>query len=107
MATNTQGQADQVARGLHTIKTRMPKLYEAIQARAVSEPAVYVLVRRGLRGEANCFYGCEAGHVVGTPFAGEAWVKTTSFLKEQAVQFGLGFLVMWGDGLAKEKSDGA
>lgn len=70
---------------LQIIKTKMPETYKAIQARenGVTEdfdgkpvvviPAygsgIYSLVRRGLRGEANCFWAMEAGHVMGTPFS--------------------------------------
>lgn len=89
--------AEEVQQVLHTIKTRMPKLYEAIQERAKNVPGVYAQVRAGLRGEANQFYGCEAGHVVGTPFGGERWASTLALLKDQSLQFGFGFLVMWGD----------
>lgn len=53
------------------IKTRMPMTYEQIQRKAAQQGnAVYTLVRRALRGEANCFWAVEAGNVVGTPFAG-------------------------------------
>lgn len=56
---------DQVAQ----IKRDMPETYKAILAKAevMGRPA-YALVRRGLRGEANCFYAFERGRVVGTPF---------------------------------------
>ena len=51
------------------IKTRMPETYAAIQAKAAQQGnGVYTLVRRGIRGQANCFWATEAGHVVGTPF---------------------------------------
>lgn len=93
---------EQVQQALHTIKTRMPKLYEAIQIRAKDVPGVYAQVRRGLAGQPNQFYGCEAGHVVGTPFGGDRWAAMTALLKDQAVQFGLGFLVMWGDSNAAQ-----
>lgn len=69
---------------LQIIKTKMPETYKAIQVRekgvttdidgkpAVLIPAygseVYALVRRGLRGEPNCFWAMEAGWVMGTPF---------------------------------------
>ena len=51
------------------IKAHMPEVYKSIQAKAaeIGKPA-FGLVRRGLRGEANCFYAFEAGRVVGTPF---------------------------------------
>lgn len=73
-----------VSAQLNTIKAHMPETYKAIQARVkgVSEvvagrqvmvvPAygsdVFALVRRGLRGEPNCFWAMECGHVMGTPF---------------------------------------
>lgn len=59
---NTQDQ-------IQIIKTKMPETYKAIQIKAgqVGNEA-YALVKRGLRGEANCFWAMEAGHVVGTPF---------------------------------------
>ena len=88
---------EDVEQDLHTIRTRMPKLYEAIKERAKMQPEVYALVRRGLRGESNCFYAMEAGHVMGAPFAGERWAKVADVLREQALQFGFGFVVMWGD----------
>lgn len=83
MDTRTH-QAVDVSAQLQIIKTKMPETYKAIQERvkgvteqvagktAVLVPAygndVYTLVRRGLRGEPNCFWAMEAGHVVGTPF---------------------------------------
>ena len=55
--------------GLNTIKTYMPNVYAVIQDRAQSMGnEAYALVRRGLAGQAGCFYAFEAGHVVGTPF---------------------------------------
>jgi hypothetical protein len=51
------------------IKTRMPETYQAIQDKAkVIGNDAFALVKRGLRGEPNCFWAMEAGHVVGTPF---------------------------------------
>lgn len=51
------------------IKQYMPETYKGIQAKAaeIGKPA-FALVRRALRGEANCFYAFERGRVVGTPF---------------------------------------
>lgn len=55
--------------GLHTIKTRMPNVYATIQDKAQHMGnEAFALVRRGLAGQAGCFYAFEAGHVVGTPF---------------------------------------
>lgn len=58
-----------VAALIDEIKAYMPETYKSIQAKAkeVGNDA-YVLVRRGLRGEANCFYAFERGRVMGTPF---------------------------------------
>ncbi|PQA78702.1 hypothetical protein [Rhodoferax sp. TS-BS-61-7] len=69
---------------IQIIKTKMPETYKAIQDREkgvtdvidgkrvtvipVYGAEVYALVRRGLRGEPNCFWAMEAGYVMGTPF---------------------------------------
>ena len=59
-----------VAATIDIIKSQMPETYKYIQAKAEEIGNVaYELVRRGLRGEANCFYAVEAGRVVGTPFS--------------------------------------
>jgi hypothetical protein len=51
------------------IKRHMPETYKSIRAKAaVIGNVAYELVRRGLRGEANCFYAFESARVVGTPF---------------------------------------
>lgn len=79
MDTLTTRSAEDVQRGLATIKNRMPNTYEYINAQAKEREVfvdgkvaseVYALVKRGLRGEANCFWAMEAGYVVGTPFDG-------------------------------------
>ena len=55
---------------INEIKAYMPETYASIQAKAqVVGNVAYELVRRGLRGEANCFYAFERGRVVGTPFS--------------------------------------
>jgi hypothetical protein len=54
---------------VNDIKRLMPETYRAIQAKAAEMGnQAYELVRRGLRGEPNCFYAFEGGRVVGTPF---------------------------------------
>lgn len=54
---------------VNEIKRYMPETYKAIQAKAADiGNQAYELVRRGLRGEANCFYAFEGGRVVGAPF---------------------------------------
>lgn len=75
------------------IKAHMPEVYLSIQAKAaaIGKPA-FALVRRGLRGEPNCFYAFERGRVVGTPF------NQTDVMAEIAkymVQFGCTHIVIW------------
>jgi len=84
-ANKSEAELDAMVKaGIDLIKTRMPETYKSIQARengvvdeiegkpVVMVPAygkaVYTLVRRGIRGEANMFYAFERGNVVGTPF---------------------------------------
>lgn len=51
------------------IKAHMPEVYQCIKAKAEEMgKEAYALVRRGLRGEPNCFYAFERGYVKGTPF---------------------------------------
>lgn len=75
------------------IKAYMPEVYQAIQAKAaaIGKPA-FGLVRRGLRGEANCFYAFERGYVVGTPF-NQADVMPE--IAKYMVQFGCMHIVVW------------
>lgn len=82
-----------VAQQLDLIKQRMPLVYGAIKERAADMgKAAYGLVRRGLRGEANCFYAFEKGHVVGTPFAhGPITAEAAALM----VQFGAAFVCFW------------
>lgn len=59
-----------VAAMIEIIKRQMPETYKHIQAKAAEiGNLAYELVRRGLRGEKNCFYAIEGGRVVGTPFS--------------------------------------
>ena len=66
MDTRTAGDVNSL---IQQIKSFMPETYKSIQAKAerIGNDA-FSLVRRGLRGEANCFWAMEAGRVVGTPF---------------------------------------
>lgn len=82
----------QVAAGLSLIKGRLPLTYAAIQSRAQQHgQGAFALVRRSLRGEPNCFYALEAGHVVGTPFNQVLTPDVAALM----VQFETGFVVMW------------
>ena len=75
------------------IKAHMPETYKAIQAKAteIGKPA-FALVRRGLRGEANCFYAFERGHVVGTPFS---LADITRDIAQYMVTFGISHVCVW------------
>jgi hypothetical protein len=75
------------------IKAHMPETYKAIHAKAaVIGKLAFALVRRGLRGEANCFYAFERGHVVGTPFS---LVEVTGDIAQYMVTFGVSHAVVW------------
>lgn len=87
------GQQVDVQARVQLIKAQMPETYAAIVAKAgeIGNEA-YALVRRGLRGEPNCFYAMERGHVVGAPFnLPDVQADMARFM----VQFGCAFLVMW------------
>lgn len=86
-----------VEQQIANIKANMPETYRSILAKAaaIGKPA-FALVRRGLRGDVNCFYAFEHGHVVGTPF------NQTNVMPEIAkymVQFGCEHIVVWSNEL--------
>lgn len=68
MDTRTDSAGDVNAK-LQQIKAHMPETYKLIQEKAalIGNDA-FALVRKGLRGEPNCFYAVESGFVMGTPF---------------------------------------
>jgi hypothetical protein len=84
---------EEVAQVLQVIKTKMPNVYAAIQAKATEiGPEAFSLVRQGIRGEPYKFYAFEAGHVVGTPFAGHPIeADVASFM----CSFGCPFVCLW------------
>ena len=95
MDSKTNPKAD-IERGLALIKGRMPSTYAAIQARAQAQGAVtFAHVRRGLGGQANNFWACEGGYVVGTPFANQAIERDTAW---SMVAFGVDSLVIFAQG---------
>lgn len=97
-------QPDPVAAGLALIKGRMPRTYADIQAQAKARGnEAFTLVRRALKGERNCFYAVEAGHVVGAPF--DHVDAETGMLAALGSQFGIGFMTLWP--LAEEVAHGA
>lgn len=58
-----------LAAKIEEIKRCMPATYASIKDKAtVIGNEAFTWVRRGLRGEPNCFYALEAGRVAGTPF---------------------------------------
>lgn len=109
MDTWTADEARQrVDEGLALIKSGMPETYKAVQAKAGEiGAAAFALVRRALRGEPGCFWACERGHVVGTPFAGQPIEREVAQL---LVQFGASFVCIWGQPapvVQQEAGDGA
>lgn len=87
---------NEVAAKIEEIKRYMPEVYQSIQAHAAPSELgseAFALVRRGLRGEANCFYAFEAGRVVGTPFSMPGSIMADVAL--QMVQFGVKHCVIW------------
>ena len=99
------GQQVDVQARVQLIKAQMPDTYEAIKDKAsdIGNDA-YSLVRRGLRGEANCFYAMERGHVVGTPFN---LPNVQDDVARLVLQFGCTFMVMWAPEACKGAADGA
>lgn len=86
------------------IKRFMPEVYKAIQAKAVEVGNVaYEVVRRSLRGEANCFYAFEGGRVVGTPFSAG---PLTAEVAAAMVTFGCAFVCIFcpSEAVAKDAS---
>lgn len=78
---------------IEEIKRFMPETYKGIQAKAAEAGNVaFELVRRGLRGEVNCFYALEGGRVVGTPFD---MPGIKSDLALYMVEFGCGYVCLF------------
>ncbi len=66
---DTPRPAEDVEAKIAQIKAHMPNTYASIKLKAQQVGGqAYELVRRGLRGERDCFYAIEAGYVVGTAF---------------------------------------
>ena len=104
---DTSRTAEEVEALKRTIKAHMPETYKAIQARAADDDLgreAFGLVTRGLRGEPNCFYAMERGHVVGTPFT---MPDVSAELAAYMVRFGCQFLIMWAPGAQKGGQHGA
>ncbi|MDO9235987.1 MAG: hypothetical protein Q7U28_08145 [Aquabacterium sp.] len=78
------------------IKQFMPETYASIKSKseAIGNEA-FVLVRRGLRGEANCFYAFEQGRVMGTPFT---LTDIARDVAQAMVTFGCAHVCIWAEG---------
>ena len=93
MSEQPVAQRVDVAVIIETIKRDMPETYKAIKAKAAEIGNVaFELVRKGLRGEANCFYAFEAGRVVGTPFAAG---PLPDHVARMMVEFGCAFVCIF------------
>lgn len=80
---------------IEEIKRFMPETYKSIKAKAdVIGNDAYVLVRRGLRGEANCFYAMEQGRVVGSPFT---MTEIARDVAQYMVTFGCTYVCIWAE----------
>lgn len=90
---DTRTAKDDVEEKIKEIKAYMPETYKSIRERAekVGRPA-FEMVRRGLRGEPNCFYAFEGGRVVGAPFNR---TDITAEIAKYMVQFGCDHIVVW------------
>lgn len=89
---------------MHLIQTRMPETYAQIKRRAAQDGnGVYGLVRRGIRGQAGCFWAMEAGQVVGTPFGAQVSAQVAAAM----VQFGCAHVCIIAELPAAGGSNGA
>jgi hypothetical protein len=86
-------QMQTVEEQIASIKAHMPQVYDAIKAMAAEKgKATFGFVRRGLKGEPNCFYANERGHVMGSPFN---QVEATVDIACCMVRFGVSHFVIW------------
>lgn len=97
------GKADPAVEQIAQIKAHMPRVYESISAKSKEIGAeAFALVRRGARGEGDCFYAFEGGRVVGTPFC----QAVTADVAMAMVEFGVAFVCVW-PATAGKGGDGA
>ena len=93
---------ESVEQQIANIKANMPETYKSIQVKAQAIGKVaFAYVRRGLRGEPNCFYAFERGHVVGVPFFQP---DVTPVLAHNMVAFGSNHAVVWHEDSAAPSS---
>jgi uncharacterized Fe-S cluster-containing radical SAM superfamily enzyme len=88
-----------VSAQIEEIKRFMPETYKTIKAKAEAiGNEAFVLVRSGLRGEANMFYAFEGGRVVGTPFS---LVDVARDIAQIMVTFGCTHVCIWAESTVK------
>lgn len=53
------------------LRQLMPKVAEIVNEKRTELGKGYVnaMIKRGMAGEPNCFYACEGGRIIGTPFS--------------------------------------
>lgn len=104
---DTKAASIDVKAKIDEIKRFMPETYASIKAKASAiGNEAFVQVRRGLRGEANCFYAFEQGRVVGTPFT---LTEVARDVAQYMVTFGCVHVCIWADmrNQPSEATDGA
>ena len=89
MDTWTPEQQRLIEQGQQLIKAKMPSTYAKIKAEAEKDARVWGLVRRGLTGEANCFWAVECGQTVGSPFVGAVGLDWAA---QAMAQFGCAYV---------------
>jgi len=93
---DTPEQQQLIEVGIAAIKAHMPEVYASIRAQSdLIGKGAFALVRRGLKGETNCFYASERGRVVGTPFTGPH-LGLMIDVSNLMVEFGVKHVAMWG-----------
>lgn len=71
------------------MRQQMPETADYIDQRRREWGADYVndCIRRSLKGEPDCFYAIEGGHVLGTPFAMEATAEVAALILRWGTSF--------------------
>lgn len=75
------------------LRLEMPRVSEFVDQRRVIDGAEWVnaCIKRAMKGEPNLFYAIEGGHVLGSPFTADKYVKE---VLELAVYLGTGYVVV-------------
>ena len=103
MDTAPAAEVPDVKAGIAYIKANMPETYKSIRAKAAEiGNLAYSLVRRALAGEANCFYACERGHVIGQPVTA---ADIDAEVARMMVRFGSTHVCIWGPAVVQPKAE--